>query len=86
MEFLDKKVYILDPTYIHIRESIKSNDAESLKRALRKGFNVNHSDKFFKTPLMSACIEGNLDIAKLLIQEGYRLFLLIYLFICFSCR
>ena len=61
---------ILDPAYIHVREAIKYNDKESLKHAINKGFDINHQDKFYKTPLMSACIEGNIEIVKYLLAEG----------------
>ena len=61
----------LESTFIHVNEVIKYNDKESLKAAIQRGFDVNQKDKYYKTPLMLACLEGNLDAAQYLISQGY---------------
>ena len=60
----------LDATFIHINEVIKYNDRESLKAAVKDGMDINQVDRFYKTPLMMACLEGNLEMTRYLIAHG----------------
>lgn len=63
-------IFILDPTFMHINEAVKYNDIESIKLALKEGLDVNEKDRFYKTPLMLACLEGNYELTKFLIENG----------------
>ena len=71
----------VDSTFIHVNEVIKYNDKESLKSAVHNGFNVNQKDKFYKSPLMLACLEGNLDAAQYLIKQKYVILFLVEKFL-----
>jgi len=56
--------------FIHINEVIKYNDRESMKAAVKDGLDLDQKDKFYKTPLMMACLEGNLQMARYLVSHG----------------
>lgn len=59
-----------DPTYIHMNEAIKNGDRETVKIALHGGYDVNKVDRYYKTPLMLACLDGNYELAKFLVDHG----------------
>lgn len=59
-----------DPSYVHLNEVIKSNDKESLVSAIQNGLDINSKDKYYKTPLMLACLEGNYKMAEYMISQG----------------
>ncbi|XP_057289679.1 ankyrin repeat and EF-hand domain-containing protein 1-like isoform X1 [Hydractinia symbiolongicarpus] len=62
--------YRPETTFVHINEVIKYNDKRSLKIAIKNGLEVNQHDKYYKTPLMLACLEGNIEFVKYLLQHG----------------
>ena len=45
-------------------------DLESIKAAIYRGMSVDQRDKFFKTPLMTSCAHGNIEMAKALLDFG----------------
>ena len=49
---------------------IKYNDRESMKTALKDGHDVDQLDKFYKTPLMMACLEGNIEMVQHFVLHG----------------
>lgn len=59
-----------EAVYIHMNEAIKYNDLESIKSALRQGYLIDQMDRYYKTPLMLACLEGNIDTVKFLVEQG----------------
>ena len=59
-----------DKTYLNINDVAKHGDFDSLKDAFAKGAPVDVRDKYYKTPLMVACVYGNLDVAKFLVENG----------------
>ncbi|KAM8939262.1 ankyrin repeat and EF-hand domain-containing protein 1-like [Pelodytes ibericus] len=62
----------LEKTYSHIHCATKTGDMQSLKKAIEEGVPVDVKDKFYKTPLMSACAYGNIDVVKFLLKKGAR--------------
>ena len=59
-----------DITYMNISDAAKVGDLETLKSAFARGISANQRDKYYKTPLMSACAHGNIDVAVYLLQIG----------------
>ena len=59
---------------MHVNEAVKYDDKESINVAIQEGFDINEKDRFYKTPLMMACLEGNLEVAQMLIDNGYGKF------------
>ena len=55
---------------MNISDAAKVGDVETLKSAFGRGIPVDQQDKYYKTPLMSACAHGNIDVAAYLIQIG----------------
>lgn len=69
----DSRWYLDQPgeQYAYISHAVKNVDLNTLKDAFeRKKFDVNIRDKFYKTPLMIACLYGNIDLVKFLVSYG----------------
>lgn len=68
----DSAWYLQHPekTYINLNEAVKDGDFDSLKTALQRGVHVDTRDKFFKTPLMTACAVGQFEMVKYLVDNG----------------
>ena len=47
----------------------KISDLETLKNAFLRGTPVDQRDKYYKTPLMVACLEGHIEMVKFLIEQ-----------------
>ncbi|XP_030643832.1 ankyrin repeat and EF-hand domain-containing protein 1 [Chanos chanos] len=60
----------LEKAYININQCTMIEDLESLSLAFSQGHPVDVQDRFYKTPLMTACTFGNYTEAKLLIELG----------------
>src|SRR5215813_2886584 len=57
-------------TFAEVHSCIKQGDIGSLTRSLRSGLDPNLSNKLSWTPLMLAAIEGNTEIARVLVSCG----------------
>ncbi|XP_060721049.1 ankyrin repeat and EF-hand domain-containing protein 1a [Tachysurus vachellii] len=57
-----------EKTYININYCVKTGDTESLKMAFSQKVPVDVKDRFYKTPLMTACASGNYEVAKFLLN------------------
>lgn len=68
----DSTWYTEEPekTYMNINYCVKSGDIASLKRAFSQKVPVDVKDRFYKTPLMTACASGNYEVAKFLLNLG----------------
>ncbi|XP_028826678.1 ankyrin repeat and EF-hand domain-containing protein 1 isoform X1 [Denticeps clupeoides] len=68
----DSAWYISEPEkiFININYCVKTTDLDSLSLAFAKQVPVDVTDKFYKTPLMTACSSGNLEVARYLISLG----------------
>ncbi|XP_052009395.1 ankyrin repeat and EF-hand domain-containing protein 1 [Xyrauchen texanus] len=68
----DSAWYINEPeqVYTNIHYCVKTGDLESLSLAFTQHVPVDVKDRFFKTPLMTACSCGNYQVAKFLIALG----------------
>ncbi|XP_072362458.1 ankyrin repeat and EF-hand domain containing 1a isoform X2 [Scyliorhinus torazame] len=66
----DSAWYLEKPekVYTNINYAAKAEDMQSLKKAFFQGVPVNIHDKFFTTPLMAACADGNFTLAKYLVE------------------
>jgi hypothetical protein len=65
-----KNVNILDAYFsTPIFEAIKGNNIKIVSYLLSNGANINHKNKFGKSPLMYAFIYGRCDIAKLILDR-----------------
>ncbi|XP_014775602.1 ankyrin repeat and EF-hand domain-containing protein 1 [Octopus bimaculoides] len=62
-------VQVPDISYININEAVRCNDEKSLKTAFEQGTPVDTKDKYFKTPLMVAASQGNVDLVKMLLEK-----------------
>ncbi|XP_041062715.1 ankyrin repeat and EF-hand domain-containing protein 1a [Carcharodon carcharias] len=62
--YLDKP----EKVYTSINYAARAEDMQSLKRAFFQGVPVDVQDKFFTTPLMAACADGNFTLAKYLVE------------------
>ena len=69
----DDSAWYLDhpeKSYMNINDAVKHSDLDSLMDAFNRGINVDTRDKYYKTPLMVACTQGNATVAKFLIEKG----------------
>lgn len=68
----DSAWYLKHPEkmYININDATKFGDFDSLKNAFQNGTSVDTRDKYYKTPLMIACANGNFEMAKFLLDNG----------------
>lgn len=69
----DSRWYLDRPgeQYGYISHAVKNVDLNTLRDAFeRKKIDVNIRDKFYKTPLMIACLYGNIDLVKFLVGYG----------------
>ena len=55
---------------MNVNDATKHADLDTLKDALNRGVNVDIRDKYFKTPLMIACVNGNMQVVKFLVDKG----------------
>ena len=53
-----------------MNEAAKFGDFDTLRSSLEKGVPVDVRDKYYKTPLMTACSQGNYKMASFLIDSG----------------
>ncbi|KAI5093336.1 ankyrin repeat and EF-hand domain-containing protein 1 [Silurus meridionalis] len=56
--------------YININKCLRKNDFETLRLAFSQKIPVDIRDNLYKTPLMNACISGNYEMARFLIEHG----------------
>ena len=54
---------------MNVTGAAKVNDIETLKNAFLRGTGVDQRDKYYKTPLMIACLEGHIEMVKFLIEH-----------------
>ncbi|XP_051470139.1 ankyrin repeat and EF-hand domain-containing protein 1 isoform X2 [Apus apus] len=68
----DRAWYIDEPRkmYMNINYLVKAGDILSLQKAFEEGVPVDIKDKYYKTPLMTACASGNTDIVQYLLEKG----------------
>ncbi|XP_036398081.1 ankyrin repeat and EF-hand domain-containing protein 1 [Megalops cyprinoides] len=68
----DSAWYLDEPetAFININHCVKKGDLESLSLAFSHRVPVDVTDRYYKTPLMTACISGNYEVAKFLIGQG----------------
>ncbi|XP_028612859.1 ankyrin repeat and EF-hand domain-containing protein 1 [Grammomys surdaster] len=68
----DSEWYIDDPNrvFANINFITKAGDLASLKKAFEAGIPVDMKDNTYKTPLMTACANGSIDVVKFLIDKG----------------
>ncbi|XP_041721886.1 ankyrin repeat and EF-hand domain-containing protein 1 [Coregonus clupeaformis] len=68
----DSAWYLDEPerVYININDCVKTGDLESLSLAFSQGVPVDVKDRFYKTPLMTACSSGNYEVAHFLLNLG----------------
>ncbi|CAL8352904.1 unnamed protein product [Merluccius merluccius] len=59
-----------DKVFVNINYCVMKSDLESLSRAFNLGVPVDVQDRYYKTPLMTACSSANLEVAKFLISMG----------------
>ncbi|XP_053469679.1 ankyrin repeat and EF-hand domain-containing protein 1a isoform X2 [Ictalurus furcatus] len=59
-----------EKTYININYCVKTGDIESLKMAFSRKVPVDVKDRFYKTPLMTACASGNYEVVNFLLNLG----------------
>lgn len=53
-----------------MNEAAKFGDFDTLKTSLEKGVPVDVRDKYYKTPLMTSCSQGNYRVAHYLLENG----------------
>ncbi|XP_076971452.1 ankyrin repeat and EF-hand domain-containing protein 1 isoform X1 [Tamandua tetradactyla] len=68
----DSAWYIDEPgkVFSNINFITKAGDLASLKKAFEAGTPVDMKDNYYKTPLMTACASGNIDMVKFLLEKG----------------
>ncbi|KAM9382150.1 ankyrin repeat and EF-hand domain-containing protein 1 [Phaethornis superciliosus] len=68
----DRAWYIDEPRkmYMNINYLVKAGDILSLQKAFEEGVPIDIKDKYYKTPLMSACGSGNIDVVQYLLEKG----------------
>ena len=59
-----------DKAYMSVNVASKHRDMETLKDALARGMHVDLRDKYFKTPLMIAAVNGRMDMVEFLVERG----------------
>ena len=55
---------------MNLSDAVKFGDLESIKAAINNGTPVNQRDKYYKTPLMIACLNGNIRVVQALLDMG----------------
>lgn len=68
----DSAWYLHHPekAFMNITDASKHKDVDTLKSAMMKGTGVDTKDKYFKTPLMVACLNGNIEVVRFLVENG----------------
>lgn len=68
----DSGWYLHSPekAYMNVNVASKHSDMETLKDAFCKGLHVDMRDKYYKTPLMIAAVNGNIDMVQFLVEKG----------------
>ncbi|NXN22339.1 ANKE1 protein, partial [Nycticryphes semicollaris] len=68
----DRVWYIDEPrkVYRNINYLVRAGDILSLQKAFEEGVPVDITDKYYKTPLMTACASGNIDVVQYLLEKG----------------
>lgn len=68
----DRAWYIDEPrkVYMNINYLVRGGDILSLQKAFEEGVPVDIQDKYYKTPLMTACASGNIDVVQYLLEQG----------------
>ncbi|NWI11268.1 ANKE1 protein, partial [Crypturellus soui] len=68
----DRAWYIDEPRkmYVNINYLVRAGDILSLRKAFEEGLPIDVRDKYYKTPLMTACASGNIAIVKFLLEKG----------------
>ena len=56
--------------YMNLHDAAKHGDLNTLRDALAANKAIDVMDKYFKTPLMVACVYGNIEAVKFLIENG----------------
>jgi len=72
-EFEDDSGWYLsvpDKQYVCITEAAKNSDWDTLKHSFENGTEVDTRDKYYKTSLMIAAAEGNIDLVDYLLAMG----------------
>ena len=60
-----------DRTYMRLNAAAKHRDLDSMTSVFHNNKSlVDTKDKFYKTPLMIACLQGNLEVTKFLVDNG----------------
>lgn len=59
-----------DKTFVNMNEAAKFGDFDTLKSTIEKGTPVDVRDKYYKTPLITACSQGNFRMALFLLENG----------------
>lgn len=70
LETKHDKFGFLDPTYVNLSDAVKFGDLESIKVAINNGTPINQRDKYYKTPLMVACLYGKIKVVQALLDMG----------------
>lgn len=61
----------LEKTYINLNDAVRHSDMDTLDSSLRDAKEIVHwRDRFYKTPLMAAAMDGNLKLVKYFIENG----------------
>ncbi|NXU49567.1 ANKE1 protein, partial [Turnix velox] len=68
----DRVWYVDEPRkeYRNINYLVRGGDILSLQKAFEEGVPVDIQDKYYKTPLMTACASGNIDVVQYLLEKG----------------
>ncbi|NWH66180.1 ANKE1 protein, partial [Geococcyx californianus] len=68
----DRAWYIDEPRkmYMNINYLVRAGDVLSLQKAFEEGVPVDTEDKYYRTPLMTACASGNIDVVQYLLEKG----------------
>ncbi|XP_015712540.1 ankyrin repeat and EF-hand domain-containing protein 1 [Coturnix japonica] len=68
----DRAWYTDEPRkmYMNINFLVRAGDIISLQKAFEEGVPVDIKDKYYKTPLMTACTSGNIDVVRYLLEKG----------------
>ena len=53
---------------MNLSDAIKFGDLESNKVTIHNGIPVNQRDKYYKSPLMIACLYGKINVAQALLD------------------
>ena len=59
-----------DKAYMNLNIASKHKDIETLKDAFARGVSVDMRDKYYKTPLMIAAVNGRIDMVQFLVENG----------------